>query len=236
MKKIIVAYATALLGCGGAFSADFNIDSGSEAADGIDAPSEKASQKETESGSSSDASRLNVESGVQEASAKVVDSGNAEASIDPIDSGYDAGTCVIDLSNIGLADFSVTFDVKTANPNGGWILDQQASCGVWTNYWNISVLGGSGTIGVSLCDATHLTTLQSVTAVDDGILHHVIVARTASKLSITIDGHLDNSGMGGPVAASLGSLGMLQLGVSVCGDPLVGTVSNVCLSSPAADQ
>jgi hypothetical protein len=175
-----------------------------------------------------------IDSGTHEDSAVVSDSGTYEASADPTESGPDATPCVADLSNIGLSDFQIAFDVKTTDIAVAFMLDQQTSCGVWGQYWNIFLTGSGGTIGVTLCDGAHMTNLQSVAAVDDGVLHHVIVARTSGTLSITIDGHLDNSGMGGPVAASLGSLGMLQIGVSVCGDPLVGTVSNVCLSSPAA--
>src|SRR5208337_501237 len=107
------------------------------------------------------------------------------------------------------------------------------SCGTWTHYWYVALSGTDGTLVISMCDTTNLLNLQSVHSITDGILHHVLIARTSGVLSITIDGHLDNSVAD---AVDLVSLGMLQVGVSVCGSPLVGKVTNVCLSTPGADQ
>ena len=216
----------ALFACGGAPFSDAlgsveagspeTSDAGMEAGTGVDAGTFEASTIAHDSGMSADAA-IEREVGSYEGSTILTES----------------GTCVADLSNIGLADFRIAFDVRTTDKNAtpDALLNQMAVCGTYHPHWQATlVTGGLGTVGYELSDGTSNVTLEGVTPVTDGLLHHVLIARTSGTLSITIDGHLDNSA---PGAVDLVALGMLQIGVSVCGNPLVGQVTNVCLVCPS---
>lgn len=87
-------------------------------------------------------------------------------------------------------------------------------------------------------DGASYQTTYSKGPVNDGKAHDVVVARTAGKLTIQIDGTLSSATAS--VASFGATLPAVQVGKDVCvgapnGDPtvaLTGTLSDLCITSP----
>ncbi len=139
----------------------------------------------------------------------------------------DSGSCANDLSNIQTGDFHISFDVlAAATVTDGPLVEQQESCDPYS--YHVSVIEETAHIFTEIGDGTGWVNVQGVTAINDGLLHHVVVARVAGTLSISVDGQLDNSiPNGGDVP--LGPLGLLQVGRSPCNPPFAGQIKNVCV-------
>lgn len=225
----VVACALWALGCGGA---PFSTDDPS-VADGGGASSEA----DTDSGSRALDQRTVSPEGAQGApdAAPTPESGaTVDARVDAVgaaDAAGEAGDasngCADDLSNVHTGDFHIGFDVLAMAGDGVPLLGQRSDCGQYTAQWDVTELS-SGNIDTYFYDGAGGADLQSVTSVNDGVWHHVAVARVLATLSIAIDGRLDNS-IGG-ATWSFGSLPLLQVGRSICNTPFTGQIKNICVT------
>ena len=233
MVKFRMLVATMLVGCGGtAFSA-------ADAPLHEDGGAAETSSVETDSGAGMLDHRVLSPEGSQEAgvghdAAPGNDAGpvfNEAATTH--DAQADAGDapngCADDLSNIQGGDFHIDFDVLTGKTGGsGPLLRQQSNCSdPYMVHWLINV---SGNILVELGDGTKYVELMSVAFVDDSVWHHIAVVRLSGAMSITIDGHIDNSLTNAGLSIST-ALPPLQIGLE-CSSPAVfaGQIKNVCVA------
>jgi hypothetical protein len=138
-------------------------------------------------------------------------------------SGGSSGSCPNDLSNIHDGDFHIDFEVLGAE-SGGPLLEQRSVCDPYSVDWLIAEQDKHNII-VQVSDGNYAS-LESVATINDGIWHHVVVARISGTMSITMDGQLDNSI---PNATSLTTLALLQIGKSACAPPFAGQIKNVCI-------
>jgi hypothetical protein len=139
----------------------------------------------------------------------------------------DSGSCANDLSDIQTGDFHISFDVLSMPQSSGPLLEQRAVCDPYSVDWLIAEQLTYNII-VQIGDGAGYVNLDSIATINDGVWHHVVVARVSATLSITIDRQLDNSIPNGGV--SLGPLALLQVGKSACAAPFAGQVKNVCIS------
>jgi hypothetical protein len=142
------------------------------------------------------------------------------------ESGDAANGCADDLSDVRGGDFHVDFDVLST-AGAGPLLEQRAVCNPYYVHWVVAEQAND-TLIVEVGDGTNYTDLQSITTINDGVWHHVVVARLSGTLSITIDGTLDNSIAN--AGWSLATLPVLQIGRSACSSPFTGQIRNVCVS------
>ncbi len=140
----------------------------------------------------------------------------------------DSGLCVTDLSGIGTADFHISFDVlATTAVTDGPLLEQRGACDPYSEHMVIAEQATR--IITEIGDGAGWVNVHSIDAINDGIWHHVVVARVAGTLSITIDGQLDNSVPNGGTV-DLGPLALLQVGRSARTTPFGGQIKNVCVT------
>ena len=76
----------------------------------------------------------------------------------------------------------------------------------------------------------YLLLLVSAVAVNDGRAHDVLAQRVGGTLSFVIDGAA--AGSTAASATPLGQMPPLTIGSDPCLSPLVGTVTNLCITSP----
>jgi hypothetical protein len=153
------------------------------------------------------------------------------------DSGQDALPCRNDLSNIGMADFQISFVVTTTQTGMAALVNQRGACRGGM-FWDIRLWTG-GFLHVETDDgfdgAADRATLTSTGApVNDGRPHNVLVRRAGGVLTVYVDGTA--SGSLGSVA-SFGQLPPLQSAIDVCDGhagtvAFVGTIAGVCATSP----
>jgi hypothetical protein len=139
----------------------------------------------------------------------------------------DSGSCANDLSNIQTGDFHISFDVLAATTvTDGPLLEQRGSCDQYTNH--VVIAEQSTRIIAEIGYGVGSVNVQSIDTVNDGIWHHVVVARVSGTLSITIDGQLDNS-IPNAGSVPLGPLALLQVGRSACTTSFAGQIKSVCV-------
>jgi hypothetical protein len=162
-------------------------------------------------------------------------------------------TCIDDLSNIGTADFQISF-VLTTTWNGSAdmaVISQRAHCDHGM-FWDVRI-DAAGQLDVETDDALslgqaneHYSQIWS-TSVADGKPHCIQIERKAQVLTTLIDGVVSASGMS---LSSFGQLPALSVmsdacdGTActtvpnfgmICGDgsfAFVGTLTNICVASP----
>lgn len=134
--------------------------------------------------------------------------------------------CADDLSDVRGGDFHVVFDVLST-AGAGPLLEQRAACNPYYVHWLVAEQAND-TLIVEVGDGTNYTDLPSITTVNDGAWHHVVVARLSGTLSIAIDGQVDNSIAG--AGWSLAALPTLQVGRSACSAAFAGQIKNVCVA------
>ena len=228
---LLVAATCGLMGCGGsAFSTieappPYGDDGGVEAAS-ADPPDSGSGlldhrtaypEASQDGGADSDAARL-PDGGVGEFDA-LVDAPSVDAPTDASDS------CANDLSNVR-GDFHIDFDVL-GTAGGGPLIEQRSDCNQYSVHWLVAETASANLI-TQFYDGSGGPQLQSVATINDGAWHHVVVARVAGTLSITIDGHLDSSS---PNAVwSPPALPLLQVGRSACATTFAGQVKNACVA------
>lgn len=154
----------------------------------------------------------------------------------PADASEGGTACTDDLSNIGTADFTIAFSLSTSQTAANVaVLNQRSAC-TFSMLWDVRVSGGNLYVATD-DNSGDYNNLTSAAAVNDGSLHAIVVKRVSEVLSITVDGTASGSG---PSTAAFGALPPLQQGTDVCEATdgtvaLVGTLANVCISSPGQD-
>lgn len=136
-------------------------------------------------------------------------------------------SCVNDLSNVGTADFEVSFTLQTTSGSKSALVHQRAPCGAAT-YYDI-YLDGAGKVGFEIASGGSMAGSPSLTTVTDGMPHLIKCTRVGVSTGITVDNGVPNSQLGSTY--SFGPLPALQIaGGHPCTgfSPLVGTVTNVC--------
>ncbi|MEZ4314845.1 MAG: LamG domain-containing protein, partial [Polyangiaceae bacterium] len=92
-------------------------------------------------------------------------------------------------TSFGTADFTVDFWVKTTATRGEGVVGRRPVC-AHSNMFDVRM--GNGYIGVELDDGNvNYNALTTSKQVNDGLYHHVAIARKGVKLSIFVDGELD---------------------------------------------
>jgi hypothetical protein len=164
----------------------------------------------------------------------------AEAASDALEAASaasEAAPCRGDLSNIGTADFHVSFSLVTTQNGLAAIVNQRAVC-AFSDFWDIR-LATNGTLDVETVDATqgaNGTGLKKVgPKINDGVPHKVVVQRASGTLTVYVDGIASASAIS---RTSFGQLAAVRIGTDVCTFaidqtmPLMGTVSDLCVASP----
>jgi len=163
-----------------------------------------------------------------------------EATSDAAEDGSElseAGPCRGDLSNIGTADFHVSFSVTTTQNGLAALVNQRAAC-AYSDFWDVR-LATNGGLDVETDDATqgpNGTGLPKVgPSIRDGVPHKVMLRRTSETLTVYVDGAASASAIS---RTSFGQLAPVRIGSDVCTlaidgtMPLMGTVSDLCVASP----
>ncbi|MDP9002950.1 MAG: hypothetical protein M3O46_22900 [Myxococcota bacterium] len=147
-----------------------------------------------------------------------------------------APVCTGDLSQIGTADFRVAFTITTRTTQYQAILNQRSVCNPGS-FWDVRVGGfATGVIYAEIDDGTHFTNIATAVAINDGVAHDIVFARSAGTLTVQVDGAVQGRSPGTLAStASFGRLAALRQGTDVCDgmdgtQPLVGTLANVCFS------
>lgn len=143
-------------------------------------------------------------------------------------------TCLSTLSNTGTADFSISFKINTRAVVPSTVLFQRTTCDARNDLWDVQVTSG-GVLRVALIEAGgQYTDLVTTKSVSDGLTHDVTVRRVSRELQVTTDG-VDSLSLPAPQnLRTLSPLGTAKGNpCEVVGlKPLMGTVSEVCLSVP----
>jgi hypothetical protein len=145
----------------------------------------------------------------------------------------DAQACTGSLSNIGTADFRVSFTV-TGTTQGGLValVNQRGTCGPGV-FWDVRMSGGF--VRVEVDDVVNYTNFTTTgVMVNDGRPHDVLIQRSAEVVVAFVDG-VESAPFG--AKASFGQLAALTVRVDVCASndmtaALFGTLSNLCVTSP----
>ena len=170
-----------------------------------------------------------------------IDSGTERSA--PIDAADAANTadaadaaviCRGDLSNIGTADFHVSFVVTTTQRVFAALVNQRGVC-AHAVFWDIRMTSG-GLLAVETDDATSYTPVTSVgTRVNDGLPHDVRIQRAAGTLTVSVDGTASGSARS---LASFGPLARLRTRTDACTFAIdgtttfAGTIADLCVASP----
>ncbi len=164
----------------------------------------------------------------------------------------DSPACIGSLSNIGTADFHISFTVKTSQAGFVAVVGQRKDC-LLGDYWDVRMADGHIQVETDDTDgANHWTQLCAAVEggdagrctsvapadlpppVNDGRPHRVVIWRSSGSLHASVDA-LMSSAIESP--ASFGSLAPVAIGSDPCEgvDGTVastGTLTNLCLSSP----
>ncbi len=144
----------------------------------------------------------------------------------------DSAGCTGDLSDIGTNNFGISFTVKSVQGALVALVNQRGECGP-SVFWDVRM--SDGFIYVEVDDKANYTTFTTSSArVNDGRPHDVAIQRSAEVVVASVDGVRSAAFS---ATASLGKLAPVMSGTDVCASndmtaPLVGTISNLCVTSP----
>lgn len=181
------------------------------------------------------------------------DAGTAEAAVQeaavpeattPPEAGPDAPPetappeCVTDLSNVGLADFTVAFTLTTtyipAVDSYMALLTQRTTCDDAHPGWDVWMTS-AGDLGIEVFDGlsgAYDYIAHDGRTINDGNGHHVTIARIESTtIDVSVDG--DPRSYTGLSAMSLRALAPLIVGADPqCSGvkPIVGVLADMCIS------
>jgi hypothetical protein len=151
----------------------------------------------------------------------------------PGDARPDGPACVRDLSNVGAGDFHIAFTLTTSQSGTQSaplpIVSQRNNCGDAV-FWGIRMYNGrvNAELDGSNAGAGYVGLLSNA-SVSNGRPHDIVVQRVAKTLTIIIDGAASGSVS---CSTALGQLPPLLEGTDQCLSPLVGTIANLCITSP----
>jgi hypothetical protein len=141
----------------------------------------------------------------------------------------DGSTCKDDLSNIGTANFDVSFTLTTVQTNLVALVNQRSACN-GSDFWDVRMNGG--TIAVEVSDQANDTSFGSNVTVNDGRSHDVSIRRASEALAVYVDG-VESGPNSAPI--SFGSLAPVSTGTDRCAAGVasfVGAMTNLCIASP----
>lgn len=174
----------------------------------------------------------------------VQDGKSADSSAKQDGSTTDAGTeaatksCVTDLSNVGTADFHISFTLTTdAGAVDMALLNQRTGCDQTSTWWDVSYIPSTSTTGALAAatdDGTHYVIAEQAAGPvpDDGKPHQIVVARTNGQFGFSIDGVVAAGPISDPY--SFGPMSPLKVGTDDCAGfgPTIGSITNMCITSP----
>lgn len=147
-----------------------------------------------------------------------------------------APPCVTTLANVGAGDFTIRFTLQSNAQVLSTLLYQRSSCDGNHDYWDVRLLNyGDLLVEVGQAGAPTLSLITNV-VVHDGKTHGVVVQRRNQVLVVLTDGVLSKSVAAPQVLGPLPPLGVAMWHPCEGGQDgthqLVGTVSNVCMTTP----
>src|SRR5260370_37267732 len=228
----VFAFDLAPLGCGGVVT-----ELGSESVPGSGACALDANASAEAAIAAAEAA---ADVSEEEAAKDVADAANDvlwEAASDAPEAAMEAAVCRGDLSNIGTADFHISFSVTTTQSGVAALVNQRATCTL-SDFWDVR-LSSNGALDVETVDATqgvNGTGLKRVgPRINDGVPHKVMLQRMSGTLTVYVDGIPSASALS---RTSFGQLAPVRIGSDVCTvaidgtSPLIGSVSDLCVASP----
>jgi len=155
----------------------------------------------------------------------------------------DGSACLDTLSNIGTADFHIYFALTTTETGLFALVNQRASCG-FGMFWDLRAFPDRVALETDdgLQGAGHYTHIEAYNHVNDGQPHCIVAQRVNGIATALVDG-VPSVAM--PSLAAFRQLPQLMRGLDPCeGDggppgmvrdgtkPFVGTLANLCITSP----
>jgi hypothetical protein len=194
-------------------------------------------------GTDADAGADGADSGAADADSDAADAPPADSGFDATpdartadsgvrDAGTDAAACKTDLSNIGLADFTIAMTVTTVQTGLVATANQRNVCNL-APLWDVRL--SNGNLYIETCDGPHYSMLTTAGALaNDGQPHAIVVKRRSQALTAYVDGKSVGTTTS---TSSFGQLPPLEMGVDPCDThpgnaALVGTLTGLCLTSP----
>ena len=142
--------------------------------------------------------------------------------------------CLSTLSGVGTGDFHISFTLTTTANGYLGLVNQRAGCDYASAWWDVNfqngAIGGATNSGPNQSAAVGLSS-----AVNDGLPHRIVVARTGGELWYSIDSN--RSTQMSADGFSIGALPPLAIGTDGCSSvysPLEGhgTLTDLCITSP----
>ena len=148
----------------------------------------------------------------------------------------DASPCTQDLKNIGTGAFSISFTLKTTQPDPVIALANQRSVCSNGVYWDIRLVGGLLYIEISDLQTGLATFTIPGSPLNDGAAHDIVVRRALRNVLVTVDGTVSTAGMANQ--SFDGTLFPLRSGKDVCVgtdktkplDATLGGITNLCVN------
>jgi hypothetical protein len=232
---------------------------GSGSSSGTSTGSSSGSGSGSSSGSSSggasgSSNGAPIDGGAVDASAESSAADGATGDVgSPDASAADAVVCGNDLSNVGTGDFTISLTLTTTAMNSAGrvgtgpfshigttaVINQRSTCNPSAPFWDIRAgLPPTGSpanafwIDIETDDTTADDSTANMVVLNDGVPHIVVLTRISGTMRISVDGV---AGTPVPSTSNFGALPPLATGNDVCDGvdgtvPLVGTVTNVCIS------
>jgi hypothetical protein len=147
------------------------------------------------------------------------------------------GKCTTDLSNTGLADFAINFDVTTTATVQSALSNQRKDCaGLATGdgFWDAR-MAANGTVMAQFTDGTVNVIVNTTTKINDGKQHSVTLLRANRQFTVLVDGVTPGVSVGDP-GVNFGTLSALKTGTDICDGmdatvALVGTATAACVKA-----
>jgi hypothetical protein len=152
------------------------------------------------------------------------------------DSGQDAARCINDLSNIGTADFQVSFSMMGTQTGRTALINQRRIC-YFDEFWDVRVQNGALMIETDENNQANWAIFTTKgPLVNDGQVHTVLVQRRAGTVTAYIDGMASGTST---MRTSFGALPPMAIGTDPCDNnstdgtvAFSGKVTNLCITSP----
>jgi hypothetical protein len=179
--------------------------------------------------STMDAGDASLESSVPDA--PEVEAGPESSTMDA----GDASACTQDLKNIGTGAFSISFTLKTTQPDPVIALANQRSVCSNGVYWDIRLVNGFLYIEISDFQTGLVMFTSPGSPLNDGAAHDIVVRRALRKVLVTVDGKVSTAGMANQSFDD--TLVPLRTGKDVCVgtdktlplDATLGGIANLCV-------
>jgi hypothetical protein len=146
------------------------------------------------------------------------------------DSTFDVSpSCINDLSNVGTANFEISFDLQVTATTKSALVHQRAPCTAAT-YWDIYINDVNRAV-FEIQAGGSMATSPSLVTVANGAQHKIVCNRIGAAISISVDGASPNTQSGSTY--NLTALPPIEIATAhPCAgfSPLsTGTVTNVCI-------